>query len=324
MHKTGRRLIQTALPMLGLLLMSWGCAPAPSSGTPVRVTSADAALAPYRGKVLVLLMGMPGCGGTAKADAFLSGYAARKPAGVEILRIDVPPPNGMLDAHAGRVGSFPCWIDSNRLLASKLEFFYYPTLYVLDRDGTVRYAGECDEAKVETMVAELAAEPAGAPKKLYSATLLKVGEPAADLAGPTLAGRTVTLNDLRGEKATLLLFGATFCPYSQAAAATLPKLVENYGSNGVSVAIINSGEKAEAIRGPYASKTPGLTVVVDETRDIAKAYGVSGVPFFYALKADGTVADRAPFSEAAARLALDLILGLRTKVPAAKPAAGAG
>lgn len=316
-----RRMILAGALALGLLAAAAGCRQKVES----EMRTAARVLEPYRGRVLVLLMGMPGCDGTARADRFLSSYVARKPDGVEILRLDVPPPNGILGAQAGRIGGpFPCQIDYDRLVATHLEFFFYPTLYLFDRDGEIRFAGDCEEARVEAMVAELAAEPPGATKIYYTQPLPKIGTPAAAFKGVTAAGRALTLPDVQGARATLLFFGATFCPYSQAATVQLPKLAADYQARGVRVAVVNIGETAETIGRYYEEKAPGLAVLVDPAKEIARAYGVGGVPFFFVIKANGTIAARQPYTDAVARQALDEALGVRSAQPPPQPAAGAG
>ncbi len=317
-HLTGA--VGTALLLVagGMLLAAGGCGRKAGPRTP------EDPLAAYRGKTLVLLMGMPECPGTAKATVFLSEYAREKPEGVAIVRLDVPPPGESLAEPKGGDAGFVHKVDRDRKVADRLEFFFYPTLYILDKDGKVRFRGGCEPVRVWEMVAEITAERPGAPKRVYTPPLPAVGTAAAAFAGKDLAGKDVSLDSLRGKAATLLFFGSTTCPYSKDAVSSLPALAAEFGGKGAAVAVVNIGESPEAIRPFYASKAPKITVVADETSDIGeKKYGVRTVPFFYVLDKAGKIAARRPFTPDAARLALAKALGLKLR-PRTHRSRGAG
>jgi len=259
----------------------------------------------HKGSVLVLLLGMPGCPGTETATVFLAGYKSAIPGGVSILRLDVPPPDGKLEPATNNIG-IPRAFDTGRVIATKLEFFFYPTLYLLDRDGVVRFAGSCEPAKVKEMVAEVAAEEPGAPKKMYTPPLLALGAPMPEWSGTNLAGKAVTLASLRGEKATVLFFGAVSCPFSNKALESLPKLAKDYAGKGVSVTIVTRSAADAATRSLHAKAAPGIPVVADPMDAIGKAVcHVPAVPFFFVLDGTGKATARQPFTDAAARAALD-------------------
>jgi peroxiredoxin len=281
-------------------------------------------LAGYRGTILVLLMGMPECPGTAKASVFLSEYAREKPEGVAFLRFDVAPPGGSVAEPKGGDSGLVHKVDRDRKVADWLEFFFYPTLYIIDKDGEVRFRGGCEPVRVWEMVAEIAAERPGAPKRVYTPPMPEVGSAAAAFAGKDLDSKDVNLDALRGKAATLLFFGSTTCPYSKDAAGSLPALVAEFKGKGAGVAVVNIGEPPEAIRGFYAKKAPRITVLADETGDIGeKKYGVRSVPFFYVLDEAGKIAARRPFTPDSARMALGKTLGLKLR-PRAPGLWGAG
>jgi hypothetical protein len=89
-------------------------------------------------------------------------------------------------------------LDKDRKLAEKLDFFYYPTLYVFDRDSELRFAGGCDAQRLPEMVAEIAGEKPGAPKKMYSLTQPAAGAAAPAFSARSLDGKDVALESLRG------------------------------------------------------------------------------------------------------------------------------
>jgi len=272
----------------------------------------DALLAEHRGKVLLLLLGREGCPGTEVATPLLDAYAQRKPADVAILRLDVTPPEGKLQVTAWN-HSFPRRLDRDLLLAEGLEFFFYPTFYVFDRGGELRFTGGYDAQKTETMVKEILAEVPGQPKKMYTVPLPAIGTLAPPLAGKTLTGQDATLLSLRGERGTLLFFGRTSCTYSTDALPTVKWLADAKREKGIAVALINYGEDKEGIQPIYEKAVPGLPVVWDPTGAICKSYGVDTVPFFFLLNRDGAIAQRRPFTGPVATGAINVLLGIAAK-----------
>lgn len=261
---------------------------------------------------------MPGCQATQKATAFLAGF--KTSGDVAILRLDVPLPSGQAGISPSQSPSpdqgklpFPRRVDEGRKIAEQLDFFYYPTFYILDREGLVRFAGECTPGEVERMVEEIRLETPASEKHIYTKPLPAVGESARDFSGSTIDGRTMGLKDLKGKKGTILFFGSTFCPFSREAATGFAELQKQYKGKGVSFAVINKGEAATEIKSFYQNSTPGIPVIVDEKQEISlDKYGVQAVPFFYILDESGKIADRRPFTTEAARLAIEALLTGKT------------
>ena len=277
-------------------------------------TETKALLAEHRGKVLLLLVGREDCPGTAAATPLLDDYAKDKPPGVDIVRLDVPLPGEQLKVGAWN-HPYPRRIDAERRLADELDFFYYPTLYVFDRGGELRFTGGFDPEPAEAMVKEILAETPGQPKKVYTVPLPAIGTPAPAFTGKTLAGQEATLASLRGERGTLLFFGRTICPYSTGSLPAVKAIAEAHRKNGVAVAIINQREDKEEIQPVYQKEASGVPVVWDATGEICKAFGVDTVPFFFLLNKDGAIAQRRSFSPQAATGAINALLGLATQAP---------
>jgi len=284
----------------------------------------DDILSPYRGKVLVLLMGMPGCSGTEKATEFLSTYAKEKPSDAAILRIDVPGPDGELSFLSNWKAPFNREIDTGRKIADRLDFFYYPTLYILDRDGEVRFAGECKPEDVKKMVSEICSEKQGSEKHSYMPPMPKIGDTAAGFTGAGIDKAPTSLDKLSGGKALFLFFGSTACPFSRKATDDLPGLISSYGSRGISFAIVHMGAGDEKAKAFYAEKAPGVPVVIDESGSIGeREFGVTTVPFFYLLDNKRIIVERQPFTAESAKSALNTMLGIKIDdAGAKKPGAG--
>ncbi len=310
------------ITFLLLLLFVGTCCGAAQAATPGKSPLLNALPPHCRGKIVLMLLGMPGCGATDKATEFLSGYAPSKPEGVEILRIDVPPPGGKLNDLPGWKAPFPRIVDEKRTIASLIDFFYYPTLYILDRKGEVRFSGECRSGDVEKMVWEIASEKPGDPPYRYMAPMPAKGDKAEDFTCLLQDGTTRILSGLRGSKGTLLFFGSPSCPFSAEATGALSSLAQNFKAAGVSIVIVNRGAIGSNNEDFYSRKAPGIPVFLDEKETISeKKFGVTTVPFFYLLDGKGVIIERRPFTDGAARNALAALLG--TGVPATQ-APGAG
>jgi thiol-disulfide isomerase/thioredoxin len=128
---------------------------------------------------------------------------------------------------------------------------------------------------------------AGAPPQPQLA--VKVGAAAPDFNLTNLDGNTVTLASLKG-KVVLLDFWATWCGPCKAAMPTIQKLHEAYKDRGVVILGVNTWEKnADAAKDYMARKkfTYGCLLNGD---DLAKAYGVTGIPTLVIIGKDGRVA----------------------------------
>jgi thiol-disulfide isomerase/thioredoxin len=274
---------------------------------PEVLTSANL-LAKAKGRVLVVLLGMESCPNTRRGTEVLAEYAGQRPDGVMLARVDVPPPGGEVEPVAEWKHPFPCLPDARRRLATRLEFFFYPTLYILDRDGTVRYAGGTEAESLRRMVGEILAEKPGGEKRIYTPPLPAIGAAAAPVWARALDGRELTLAELRGVKGTFLYFSSTSCPFSVEGLAKVAKLAEEFKGKGIGFAVVNKPEAAEDVRRVCAEQNPGVPVLLDEKGEICKAYGVDPVPFCFVLDAADRVAARKPFTFESAATALHRLL----------------
>lgn len=284
-------------------LMATGCQSAP-------VKAEKNLLAPYEGKVLVMIMGMPGCGNTETTSEKLDAYYKNRPEGVEIVRVDVPPPGGKLKPLKSWSCAYKREVDRSRMLADKMGFFYYPTLYILDKDGDVRFNGEYND-EVPDHIKAILAEKSGTPKKQYSPMMLAEGQKPDAFSCADLAGTKRAFDDLRGKKATLVIFSSLTCPFSKKAVVSAPDLAKEFGSKGASVIVINRDAPADDIRSFYQEKMPEVPVLVDSDGKLSEdRFGVTAVPFCYVLDKNNAVSYKMPFTSEAAQGAMKATLGL--------------
>ncbi|MEI6646276.1 MAG: redoxin domain-containing protein [bacterium] len=311
--------ITTAL-MLGYVFT--GCTPKQHSKEQRSNGIMQSFLAPYQGKVLLLLMGREGCPGTAKATAFLHTYASAKPEAVAILRLDVPLAGEVLELSEEWVHPYPRKVDTGRKIADALDFFFYPTFYVFDPDGEMRYSGGCDTAKLDSMVKEILAEKQGQPKRSYNLPIPKVGEPAPAFSGTDLNGQSLTLTRLQGKKATLLVFAQTSCPYTINALPAIQRVANAFREHDVTVVVINTREALETIQPVYDKSLSDIPVVWDKGGEISKQYGVDVSPFYFLLDQNNKVIKRGSFKAQTVTKVLNTLLdrSVDTPRPASKEA----
>jgi len=292
-----------------------GCSPEQGSKEQRSSGILQSFLAPYHGKVLLLLMGREGCPGTGKATEFLHTYAATQPEAVAILRLDVPLAGEVLKLSEEWAHPYPRKVDAGRKIADALDFFFYPTFCVFDPDGEMRYSGGCDPEKLPQMVKEILAEKPGQPKKSYNLPMPKAGEAAPAFTGTDLNGQVSTLARLQGKNATLLVFAQTSCPYTIDALPAIQRVANAFRTHDVAVVVINTGETLETIQPIYDKSLSDLPVVWDKAGDISKQYGVDVTPFFFLLDQNGKVVKHGSFKAQTVTKALNTLLDRSVDAP---------
>ena len=141
--------------------------------------------------------------------------------------------------------------------------------------------------------------------------LLPAGTPAPNFTLSTLDGASVTLASLKG-KFVLVDFWASWCPPCRKSMPIIQKIYERLGHRGLAVLSVNTSDEAEkmqAFLGLHPEYT--TTMLFDPNRQskaVASAYLVTGIPTIYVLDKDGKViasfVDYDPDEEATIRLAL--------------------
>ena len=119
------------------------------------------------------------------------------------------------------------------------------------------------------------------------------GQAAIDFRLPGIDGKHYTLDDCRGENGTLVMFICNHCPYVKAIQTNLSRDTRDLLDIGIkSVAIMSndtndypedSFENMQKIAEQYHYPFPYL---LDETQEIAKAYGAVCTPDFFGYNAD--------------------------------------
>lgn len=116
-----------------------------------------------------------------------------------------------------------------------------------------------------------------------------MGDAAPDFNLTSLDGNQVSLASLKGE-VVLLDFGATWCRPCKAAMPTIQKLHEAYKDKGVVILGVNTWEKNADAAKDYMARNKFTYGRLLNGDDLAKAYGVTGIPTLVIIGKDGKVA----------------------------------
>jgi peroxiredoxin len=123
---------------------------------------------------------------------------------------------------------------------------------------------------------------------LTPSTMIPLGTQAPDFSLMNVDGQTVSLADVSGQSALLIVFMCNHCPYVKHVAQGLADLAREYQQRGVAVVGINSNDTSN-----YPADSPEQMVLeaenrgytfpylFDETQEIAKAYRAACTPDFY-------------------------------------------
>jgi peroxiredoxin len=124
---------------------------------------------------------------------------------------------------------------------------------------------------------------------LTPSNMLALGTAAPYFELPdTISGKILSLNDLRGESATVIMFICNHCPYVIHVNPEIARIAKEYSSKKVSFIAVSSNDitdhpedapdKMAALATEQGFNFPYL---YDETQNVAKAYDAACTPDFY-------------------------------------------
>jgi len=131
------------------------------------------------------------------------------------------------------------------------------------------------------------------------------GKKAEDFKLKSINNKVVTLNDIRGEKATLVMFICNHCPYVKAIIKDLVKDCNELRNDGInSVAIMSNDTKNypedsfdNMIKFADDNNFGTINYLFDETQEIAKKYGAVCTPDFFGYNENLELQYRGRFRE---------------------------
>jgi len=109
-----------------------------------------------------------------------------------------------------------------------------------------------------------------------------------------LTGKMVTLDEVKGEKGTLIMFICNHCPYVKHVINELVKIGYDYKDQGIGIAAINSNDvenypddHPEKMKELAREKQFPFPYLYDESQEVAKAYEAACTPDFNLFDAEG-------------------------------------
>ena len=133
-----------------------------------------------------------------------------------------------------------------------------------------------------------------------ASTMLHLGTPAPHFSLlNAVDGSTVSLDDLAGRKALLVMFICNHCPFVIHVRDELSAIAKDYAGRDLAIAAVNSNsEKTHPQDGPPHMKTLAAELgwsfpfLFDEDQSVAKAYRAACTPDFYVFDSDLRLAYR--------------------------------
>ena len=131
------------------------------------------------------------------------------------------------------------------------------------------------------------------------------GKKAEDFKLKSINNKVVTLNDIKGEKATLIMFICNHCPYVKAIIKDLAKDCNELRNDGInSVAIMSNDTKnypedsfENMVKFANDNNFGTINYLFDETQEIAKKYGAVCTPDFFGYNTNLELQYRGRFRE---------------------------
>ena len=119
------------------------------------------------------------------------------------------------------------------------------------------------------------------------------GWKAVDFRLPGVDGKTYSLADVKGERGTLVMFICNHCPYVKAVIDRIVSEAKALKGHGIGVIAIMSNDTdaypedgVEHMKRFAAEHDFVFPYVIDETQEIARAYGAVCTPDFFGFNAD--------------------------------------
>jgi len=115
------------------------------------------------------------------------------------------------------------------------------------------------------------------------------GNKAEDFKLKSIDNQLISLNDIKGKKATLIMFICNHCPYVKAVIKDLVKDCNDLKSDGVNTVAIMSNDTKNYPEDSFENMVlfakennfNSISYVIDETQEIAKKYNAVCTPDFF-------------------------------------------
>lgn len=134
--------------------------------------------------------------------------------------------------------------------------------------------------------------------------MVPLGTPAPPFDLTAVEGGSVSLQELKGSPATLVIFLSNHCPYVRHIEAGIGALALSYGSRVSIVAICSNDsvtypdDDATHLAEQAHRAAFSFPYLMDETQEVAKAYRAACTPDFFLYDAELALAYRGQFDDA--------------------------
>ncbi len=144
--------------------------------------------------------------------------------------------------------------------------------------------------------------------EVLSTFRLHPGDTAPDFSLPDATGHAISRADTTGPAGLLVVFACNHCPFVIHLANALGNLARELSALGVKTVAINPND-AERYPQDAPDHMAAFTAkhrwdfpyLIDESQDVAKAYGAACTPDFYLTDADGRIAYMGQFDDSRPR-----------------------
>lgn len=124
--------------------------------------------------------------------------------------------------------------------------------------------------------------------------MLPLGTPAPPFALPdTVSGNRLSLEALRGEQGTLIMFICNHCPFVKHVNARIAALARSYQPKGIAFAAISSNDvenypedHPDKMKETAAAEGYSFPYLYDESQEVARAYQAACTPDFFLFDDD--------------------------------------
>lgn len=176
---------------------------------------------------------------------------------------------------------------------------------------------------------------------LTPSSMIPLGTPAPKFSLPDAkSGKTLTLDDIAGDKGTVIMFICNHCPYVKHVQDIFTPLAKDYQARGIQFVAINSNDAESYPEDSFENMTARaeklgypFPYLYDESQNVAKAYKAACTPEFYLFDADlkcvyrGQLDESRPGNDVPVtgkdlRAAMDALLAGKSIDPNQKPSVG--
>jgi peroxiredoxin len=148
--------------------------------------------------------------------------------------------------------------------------------------------------------------------EVLSTFMLKPGDAAPEFSLPDFNGKTFALGDVSGPAGLLVVFACNHCPFVVHLADALGDFAREVAALGIGTVAITSNDLEkypqdgpEAMKGFAAGHRWQFPYLVDESQEVARAYGAACTPDFFLFGRDGNLFYTGQFDDSRPRSGLE-------------------